>query len=347
MLNNRRQRLLQRVHRKTAITWDWRTSAIRKKISFEKGVFFPTSKLLSGGVLLISTAAFGYFGVNHNAKAAERKFTYAEARDEISSRLKEFRSTNKSVKWPKLRIRQSSSPSNDSAGGQQPHHQQNHHPRYIFEFQVQPDVKIEELLERILQDVAEPMQIQTGSNIATTTTKGASSSSFLYLSSTDGRFNIIMEKNSCKIYFEKLGDTLSIGEIDTIVNCYKISNQYAAKANEELSELGLRVFHASSSSEGNDSSSSSSSSSSLGWDDMAGYESVKQEIQATVIHALKHPEIYAEIVSQTRHKQESNQPKAILFEGPPGTGKTTVARIIAKEIDVPMVYVPVESIMSM
>mmetsp|Transcript_5908 Transcript_5908/g.8122 ORF Transcript_5908/g.8122 Transcript_5908/m.8122 type:complete len:542 (+) Transcript_5908:42-1667(+) len=332
MLKTRKWRLLPRIHHKIAITRDWRNYAIRKKIPFGISGFFSTSKVLSGGVLLISTA-LGYFGINHNAEAAERKFTYAEARDEISSRLQEFRSTNKSAKWPKLRIRQSSSSSEPSDDNLRYQNQ----PRYIFEFQMQPDVKIEELLERILQDVAEqPLQIQTGSNIPTTISpSNAAPASFLYLSSLDGTFNIIMEKSSCKLYFEKLGNTLSVEEIDTIVNCYKISNQHTAKANEELAELGLRVYRAS---QGDDS---------FGWDNMAGYESIKQEIQATVVHALKHPEIYAEIVSQTRQKQESNQPKAILFEGPPGTGKTTVARIIAAEIDVPMVYVPVESIMSM
>ncbi|PKL17467.1 MAG: hypothetical protein CVV49_10915 [Spirochaetae bacterium HGW-Spirochaetae-5] len=48
----------------------------------------------------------------------------------------------------------------------------------------------------------------------------------------------------------------------------------------------------------------------------------------------------------TRKSFETNRPKAILFEGPPGVGKTTAARIIAGESSLPLVYVPVESIMS-
>lgn len=35
-----------------------------------------------------------------------------------------------------------------------------------------------------------------------------------------------------------------------------------------------------------------------------------------------------------------NRPKLVLFEGPPGCGKTTSARIIAKQTNVPLIYVP-------
>jgi SpoVK/Ycf46/Vps4 family AAA+-type ATPase len=38
--------------------------------------------------------------------------------------------------------------------------------------------------------------------------------------------------------------------------------------------------------------------------------------------------------------------KCVLFEGPPGCGKTTSARIIASQAKVPLVYIPLEAIMS-
>jgi len=85
---------------------------------------------------------------------------------------------------------------------------------------------------------------------------------------------------------------------------------------------------------------------SLDWSDFAGYEGVKQLIQENIILPFANQEVYDEITSLTRKKPSSSKPKAILFTGDPGVGKTTMARIIAQQIKVPLLYVPVESIMS-
>lgn len=42
------------------------------------------------------------------------------------------------------------------------------------------------------------------------------------------------------------------------------------------------------------------------------------EIEDTVLLALQNPEVYDDIARRTRRKFETNRPRAILFEGPPG-----------------------------
>ncbi|KMZ61143.1 hypothetical protein ZOSMA_54G00740 [Zostera marina] len=64
------------------------------------------------------------------------------------------------------------------------------------------------------------------------------------------------------------------------------------------------------------------------WDIIAGYEHQKREIEDTIL-------LY-----------ESNRPRAVLFEGPPGTGKTSCARVIANQAGVPLLYVPLEVVVS-
>lgn len=88
------------------------------------------------------------------------------------------------------------------------------------------------------------------------------------------------------------------------------------------------------------------SKSEISWENIAGYNQQKRDIEDTILLALQSPEVYDEIARGTRCKFETNRPRAVLFEGPPGTGKTSCARVIADQAGAPLLYVPLEVIMS-
>ena len=60
---------------------------------------------------------------------------------------------------------------------------------------------------------------------------------------------------------------------------------------------------------------------------------------------LRHPHAFEAVSAGTR-TFGTDRATGILFYGPPGTGKTTAARIAAAQAGLPLVYVPLEALMS-
>ena len=44
--------------------------------------------------------------------------------------------------------------------------------------------------------------------------------------------------------------------------------------------------------------------------------------------------------------EDSILPRAVLFEGPPGTGKTSSAKLIASEVKIPLLYVGLQNVIT-
>jgi hypothetical protein len=153
------------------------------------------------------------------------------------------------------------------------------------------------------------------------------------------RLRFSYSSNVLKFEASKRGD-FSLKEIQTCIALYHFligSGTNRRNPKEILTKLGVEVF---------DPLEEKVSGRLLSFDNVYGYENVKEQILESLVMPILRPEPFWEITKLTRKVPGSILPRAVLFEGDPGVGKTTMAKIASCVCNVPMIYVPIESILS-
>jgi AAA+ superfamily predicted ATPase len=81
-------------------------------------------------------------------------------------------------------------------------------------------------------------------------------------------------------------------------------------------------------------------------DGFVGYEDIKATLAENIINPWENREKYMSIAADRFSHIQNIIPNTALFEWPPGTGKTTQAKIIWKYLGYPFIYIPIAKLMS-
>ncbi|MCB1139196.1 MAG: ATP-binding protein [Leptospiraceae bacterium] len=165
------------------------------------------------------------------------------------------------------------------------------------------------------------------------------------------KFKFVSITNNYRVEVSRSGN-FDQTELQTSIELFQLFHPARKESDptKKLEQLGVTVFPPEVSGEEKQATGSSPGSEGTSgesiWGPIAGYDSIKREVEECLLLPARHMSVFEGVARLTRGDGAVNLPGAILFEGPPGVGKTTMARLAAKAAGLPLIYVPVENILS-